>query len=47
MVVSAWAVVQWRRKGTVCPQAANCPAGMKYAMINRGGAKDSPNSCQI
>ena len=32
---------------TVCPQAADCPPGMKYAMINRGGAKDSPNSCQI
>ena len=32
---------------TVCPTAANCPTGMKYAMINRGGAKASPNSCQI
>ena len=32
---------------TVCPTTASCPAGMKYAMINRGGAKASPNSCQI
>ena len=31
---------------TVCP-AGVCPAGMKLAMINRGGAKASPTSCQI
>ena len=32
---------------TVCPPAGVCPAGMKLAMINRGGAKASPTSCQI
>ena len=34
---------------TVCPPSASgvCPPGMKLAMINRGGAKASPTSCQI
>ena len=32
---------------TVCPPSGVCPAGMKLAMINRGGARASPTSCQI
>ena len=31
----------------VCPAGGVCPAGMKLAMMNRGGAKASPTSCQI
>ena len=32
---------------TVCPSGANCPDGMKFAMIRRGGGKGFENSCQI
>jgi len=31
---------------TVCTTGA-CPIGQKYAMLNRGGAKTSPESCEI
>lgn len=32
---------------TICPRGACGDKGYKYAMIHRGGAKESPNTCQI